>query len=833
MVHIVFIFLFLLLSPLNAVADITLTAPSEVTIGTKIQITVNGSPTEVRARDYVTIVKQDAKDKTLGNRASIKDGQSTLKVDVPEFPGEYEIRYVSYSDRKVFARTPLIIKDAPTSINAPKTTSAGSKIKVAWTGPNNPRDLITIVPVDTNEGKHQNYTYTSRGNNLELQAPDVPGAYEIRYLSAQKRRTLTRTPITVTAVSASLEAPTELKAGSSFKVIFEGPQKNKEFITIVPSDLEERAYKKYQYASRAKTDRNQKQYLKFTAPETPGEYEIRYLSGQKYLTLARHPINVTSVEASLSIPNSVKAGTDVVISWTGPDNDRDFITIVKKGTEERKYGTYKYTNRSKDNKLKLKAPEVAGEYEVRYLSGQKYFTLASHPLRVTNVRANLEAPTQVMAGSVFDIAWQGPDNDRDFITIVPEGAEERSYKDYVYTRKKLKTATGEENVVRLTAPEVAGKYELRYLTGRKYFTITSRPIEVTPVTASITAPEETVANEPVAVSWEGPGNAQDYITIVPASESLTKYGPYAYVRRGKNLRILAPVKPGNYEFRYVTGRKNFVLATKAVTVVPSRVPGTIQVTTLEHQTKTLAPDTAVAVILDASGSMLQKIEGKRRIEVAKRAVTDFTKEALPAGTPFSLRVFGHKEADSCRTDLEIPLAPLQQKRVAQKISSINAKNLAKTPIARSLELIKQDLASTKNGKRIIVLVTDGEETCDGDPAEAIKQLAASGFDTRVNIIGFAIDELMLKETFAQWAQLGNGRYFDAKNAAELTKSIAEAVEVPFEVTDAKNNIIATGVVNGAPIEVLPGTYTVNVLSEPKKSFEQVQVSPKKLNKLAL
>lgn len=33
------------------------------------------------------------------------------------------------------------------------------------------------------------------------------------------------------------------------------------------------------------------------------------------------------------------------------------------------------------------------------------------------------------------------------------------------------------------------------------------------------------------------------------------------------------------------------------------------------------------------------------------------------------------------------------------------------------------------------------------------RLAAGGFDVRVNIVGFAIDELMLKEKFEGWARL--------------------------------------------------------------------------------
>ena len=47
---------------------------------------------------------------------------------------------------------------------------------------------------------------------------------------------------------------------------------------------------------------------------------------------------------------------------------------------------------------------------------------------------------------------------------------------------------------------------------------------------------------------------------------------------------------------------------------------------------------------------------------------------------------------------------------------------------------------------------------------------ASGIDVRVNIVGLAIDELMLRETFQQWARIGHGQYLDAKNSQELLRS---------------------------------------------------------------
>src|SRR5690606_732178 len=120
-------------------------------------------------------------------------------------------------------------------------------------------------------------------------------------------------------------------------------------------------------------------------------------------------------------------------------------------------------------------------------------------------------------------------------------------------------------------------------------------------------------------------------------------------------------------------------------------------------------------------------------------------------------------------------------------------------------------------------VTDGEETCNGDPAAVIRDLVAAGTDVRVNVVGFAIDELMLQETFAEWARLGNGQYFNARDGAELAASLRGAIDVPVTVTDAAGNAVAAGTVKGAAVELAPGTYRIATRGEQARGAESVAV----------
>ncbi|CAA6815803.1 MAG: Unknown protein [uncultured Sulfurovum sp.] len=243
-------------------------------------------------------------------------------------------------------------------------------------------------------------------------------------------------------------------------------------------------------------------------------------------------------------------------------------------------------------------------------------------------------------------------------------------------------------------------------------------------------------------------------------------------------------------------------------------------------------DFAIELILDASGSMLKRIEGKRRIAIAKEVLQKAVTDIIPAKTQVALRVFGHKKADSCRTDLEISLQALNVKKTSNIISKINAKNLAKTPIADSLAKVADDLKSI-NGKKVVILVTDGEETCDGDPAKEIQTLKDKGIDVRINIVGFAIDNEALKAEFKSWATLGDGAYFEANDQKSLDEAVKKALQVPYKVYNQNKELVASGVVGDEALKLKGGTYKVVIESSPQQTFEEVQIIGEQLKQVML
>lgn len=92
---------------------------------------------------------------------------------------------------------------------------------------------------------------------------------------------------------------------------------------------------------------------------------------------------------------------------------------------------------------------------------------------------------------------------------------------------------------------------------------------------------------------------------------------------------------------------------------------------------------------------------------------------------------------------------------------------------------------------------------------------------------------MLQETFAEWARLGNGRYFNAGDGDELAASLRESVEAPYSVLDASGRIVASGTVNGPPVAIDAGTYRVVVPSDPGRNVDNVVISAEELAQVAL
>lgn len=134
-------------------------------------------------------------------------------------------------------------------------------------------------------------------------------------------------------------------------------------------------------------------------------------------------------------------------------------------------------------------------------------------------------------------------------------------------------------------------------------------------------------------------------------------------------------------------------------------------------------------------------------------------------------------------------------------------NLARTPIGDSITAARADLTDV-TGQSVLIVLTDGEETCDGDAASEIERLRNIGWDIRVIIVGFAINNAELVRTLESWAAAGGGEYFNATNAEDLGVALLRAVATPLSFSTSNGVVVVRGLAGGDPLVLLPGNYRV-------------------------
>ncbi len=205
-----------------------------------------------------------------------------------------------------------------------------------------------------------------------------------------------------------------------------------------------------------------------------------------------------------------------------------------------------------------------------------------------------------------------------------------------------------------------------------------------------------------------------------------------------------------------------------------------------------APSDNLVLILDASGSMGAKIEGRMKIDIAKEVLAGLIRD-LPAGVHVGLVAYGHRQKADCDDVEELAaLAPLDREALISRITSLDHKG--KTPITRSVQIVAEGL-KTLQSEATIILVSDGEETCEGDPCAMVKDLKASGSTFLMHVIGFDVTEKE-KAQLSCLAQAGGGSYFTAKNAGEL---MAAAKKVIAKTEQSAGTLKMKAIRNGKPL----------------------------------
>ena len=207
-------------------------------------------------------------------------------------------------------------------------------------------------------------------------------------------------------------------------------------------------------------------------------------------------------------------------------------------------------------------------------------------------------------------------------------------------------------------------------------------------------------------------------------------------------------------------------------VMPELPSGEDEVTTKQKKMN-------VVVLMDASGSMKGEIAGQTKMDLAKAAIAKFV-EQIPVDANVTLIAYGHvgsssesdKKSSCSAVESMYPLATYQAGKFNDSLNSFEAKGW--TPLAGAINKAGEILKpySAEEYMNLVYMVSDGIETCDGDPIAAAKLLQSQKIKAKVNIIGFDVDNEG-QQQLKQVADSGGGEYVTVNDPNELEVQITK------------------------------------------------------------
>jgi len=221
----------------------------------------------------------------------------------------------------------------------------------------------------------------------------------------------------------------------------------------------------------------------------------------------------------------------------------------------------------------------------------------------------------------------------------------------------------------------------------------------------------------------------------------------------------------------------------------------------------------VIIVLDASGSMWAQIDGKPKLEIARESLRTAL-QSVPADKEIGLMAYGHREKGSC-SDIELIVPPQAGSASAITQAADSMKFLGKTPLTTAVRQAAEALKYTED-KATVVLITDGIETCGGDPCALGKELEENGIDFTADVVGFGLTADEGRQV-ACLAENTGGKYIQASDEAALKEALAETVVAPEPAPEPEPAPAPE------PVEVQYNLIPKAVLAEGGQAPEKVDV----------
>ncbi|QLJ04160.1 VWA domain-containing protein [Streptomyces sp. NEAU-sy36] len=194
--------------------------------------------------------------------------------------------------------------------------------------------------------------------------------------------------------------------------------------------------------------------------------------------------------------------------------------------------------------------------------------------------------------------------------------------------------------------------------------------------------------------------------------------------------------------------------------------------------ETEQPAPKVELVLDVSGSMRTRdIDGGTRMAAAKQAFDDVL-DATPQDVELGIRTLGanyhgNDRQEGCKDTAQLyPVGPLNRTDAKTAVATLVPTGW--TPIGPALLKAAGDLDGG-DGTRRIVLISDGEDTCQPlDPCEVAREIAAKGIGLTIDTLGL-VPDAKTRDQLSCIADATGGTYTSVQHKEELTDRVGQLV----------------------------------------------------------
>lgn len=187
----------------------------------------------------------------------------------------------------------------------------------------------------------------------------------------------------------------------------------------------------------------------------------------------------------------------------------------------------------------------------------------------------------------------------------------------------------------------------------------------------------------------------------------------------------------------------------------------------------------ILFIVDFSNSMNEELNGRKKIHIAMDTLSSILPKINPE-IQTGLRVYGHRAGltylQGCMASkLTVPLARNNAQNILNSIYKTQATGW--TPITYSLkQAVNSDFAGVE-GRKHIILLTDGGENCDESPCTYAIELMKLRDDISIDVIAFDLYDVEANNQLKCTALATRGKFYSANDSNALTNSLFDSLGI--------------------------------------------------------